>query len=72
MPSISQTQIYIHFIYLLVFNLANVFVFKNTLPRDSGYFVGFFYLCARNKDPGHCKGKTDQNNDLFRKKIIIM
>lgn len=47
MPNISQTQIYVPFICLFVFNLANVFVFKNALPRDKVLF--FFNLCGRNK-----------------------
>lgn len=38
MPNSSQAEIYVHFICLYVFNLASVFVFKNTLPRESGSF----------------------------------
>lgn len=34
----SQTEIYVHFVFMFGFNLANVFVFKNILPGGSGSF----------------------------------
>lgn len=48
MPNSSQTEIYVHFVFMFGFNLANVLVFKNILPGGSGSF--YFYPCGRNKE----------------------
>lgn len=57
MPNSSPTEIYIHFVFVFGFNLANVFVFKNILPGGGGSFYFFTHLVE-------IRGRLLQHKDI--------